>query len=454
MSVSEDGAGTTVAIIGLGYVGACVAATLADRGMRVVGVDIDTDLVAEVNRGHCRFREDRLAETVRAAVAAGRLRATTDPAAASGADVVVITVGTPVAEDGSLADGQLRRACESLAAHLRPGQLVVVKSTVPPGTTRGLVAPLLEAGGLRAGRDFRLVFTPERLAEGAAMRELRTLPIVVGGLDAEGTARAADFWRRALEVETIPVASAEVAEIVKLADNWWIDLNIAMANELAMYCSLYGVDALEVIAAANTIPKGGGMVNILLPGVGVGGSCLTKDPLLVSESAARRGLEVRTAAAGREVNAGMPGHTARLVVDGLADLGRDIAGATVAVLGLAFKNDTGDLRATPVRGVVEALTKAGARVRLHDPLVDAREAAAVFGTEPEPDLTGAVRDADCLAVLAYHRCFRELDLGALPVASPCLLVDGRAHLTTEEISQLTARGYAYRGIGRPAWPAR
>jgi UDP-N-acetyl-D-mannosaminuronic acid dehydrogenase len=325
---------------------------------------------------------------------------------------------------------------------------------VPPGTTRGLVAPLLEAGGLRAGRDFRLVFTPERLAEGVAIRELRTLPIVVGGLDAEGTAEAADFWRRALEVETITVASAEVAEIVKLADNWWIDLNIAMANELAMYCSLYEVDSLEVIAAANTIPKGGGMVNILLPSVGVGGSCLTKDPLLVRESAARRGLEIRTAAAGREVNSGMPDYTARLVVDGLADLGRDVSEAKVAVLGLAFKNDTGDLRATPTRGVIEALAKAGAEVRLHDPLVDPGEAAEVFGARPEPELADAVRDADCVAVLAYHRCFREVDFGALPVASPCLLVDGRAYLSAEEISELGARGYAYRGIGRPAWPAR
>jgi UDP-N-acetyl-D-mannosaminuronic acid dehydrogenase len=454
MSVSGDSAETTVAIIGLGYVGACVAATLADRGMRVVGVDIDAELVAELNAGHCRFEEDRLAETLRAGRSAGRLRATTDPGAAAAADVVVITVGTPVADDGSLADGQLRRACESLSGHLRPGQLVVVKSTVPPGTTRGLVAPLLEAGGLRAGRDFRLVFTPERLAEGVAMRELRTLPIVVGGLDAEGTAEAADFWRRALEVETITVASAEVAEIVKLADNWWIDLNIAMANELAMYCSLYEVDSLEVIAAANTIPKGGGMVNILLPSVGVGGSCLTKDPLLVRESAARRGLEIRTAAAGREVNSGMPDYTARLVVDGLADLGRDVSEAKVAVLGLAFKNDTGDLRATPTRGVIEALAKAGAEVRLHDPLVDPGEAAEVFGARPEPELADAVRDADCVAVLAYHRCFREVDFGALPVASPCLLVDGRAYLSAEEISELGARGYAYRGIGRPAWPAR
>jgi nucleotide sugar dehydrogenase len=306
MSVPEKAAETTVAIIGLGYVGTCIAVTLACRGMQVVAVDIDATLTEELNQGRSRFQEPALAEMVRAGLSAGRLRATTDPDAVAAADVVLITVGTPVRDDGSLADGQLRLACEALAGHLRRGQLVVVKSTVPPGTTRGLVAPLLEASGLKAGADFHLAFTPERLAEGAALRELSTLPIVVGGLGAADAAAADAFWRRALGVETIILGTVEAAEIVKLADNWWIDVNIAMANELAKYCALYRVDSLEVIAAANTLPKGGGMVNILLPSVGVGGSCLTKDPLMVRESAAQRGLEIVTAGAAREVTAGMP----------------------------------------------------------------------------------------------------------------------------------------------------
>jgi nucleotide sugar dehydrogenase len=445
---------TTVTVVGLGYVGVCVAATLASRGLDVVGLDVDRTLVEELEQGRCRFREERLADLIREVRASGALRPTTDPGAVSEADVVVIAVGTPVRPDGSLADGQLRSACEALAVRLRPGQLVVLKSTVPPGTTRDLVRPLLEAGGLTSGADFALAFTPERLSEGAALRELGTLPIIVGGLDESATAAAGAFWARALGVEVITVDSPETAEIVKIATNSWIDVNIAVANELAKYCALHGVDMLDVISAANSLPKGSGNVNILLPSVGVGGSCLTKDPLMLLESAGRQGLDLSTVRAGREANDGMPGYTTRLITEGLASLGVDLTGARVAVLGLAFKNNTGDLRATPVRGVVEALAKAGVDLRLFDPLVDTDEAERLFGIRPATTLDEAVRDADGLAVLAFHREFTTVDFGALPVASPCLLVDGRAYLPKEKISELSARGYAYRGIGRPAWPAR
>ncbi|MFD0900476.1 nucleotide sugar dehydrogenase [Actinomadura sediminis] len=460
MTVSADDENTragsdvsAVAVVGLGYVGSCLAASLAELGLRVTGVDVDAGLVEELNEGRCRFKEDRLADLIGRTVAAGRLRATTDHAEAAGADVVLVTVGTPVRDDGSLADGQLRAACSALAGHLRPGQLLVVKSTVPPGTTRDVVLPLLERPGLRVGADLRLAFVPERLAEGTALHELRTIPVVVGGADAGSARDAAAFWRRTFGVETIMMDSLEAAEIVKLADNWWIDLNIALANELARFCSLFGVDVLDVIAAANTIPKGTGRVNILLPSVGVGGSCLTKDPWMVHAEAARRGLDITTAAAGRAVNAAMPGHTAQMIVGELVAAGKDPSAARIAVLGLAFKNDTGDLRETPAREVVETLAKAGADVRLHDPLVDPAAAEHMFGLCPVESLREAVRDADCVAILAFHREFRGVDFGAMPVAPSCLLVDGRAYLPKEKISALCEQGFRYRAIGRPACPA-
>lgn len=439
-----------VAVIGFGYVGSCIAATLADRGFDVVGVDTDPRLVAELARGHCRFQEHGLAELLFRGLDSGRLRVTTETAGLAEADVVLIAVGTPIREDGSLADEQLRGACAELAKHLRPGQLVILKSTVPPGTTRDFVLPLLERSGLRGGEDFGLAFTPERLAEGTALHELRTFPIVAGGLGAESAHDAAEFWRRALGVQVIPIDSLESAEIVKLADNWWIDLNIALANELAKFCALYGVDVLDVINAANTIPKGKGNVNILLPSVGVGGSCLTKDPWMVWRSAGRHGVEILTAAAGRQVNAGMPEYTAQLVVDELLRLGKDPSTAKVAVLGLAFKNNTGDLRATPTQGVVENLGKSGAQVRIHDPLVDPEHAEEIFGIKPTADLEEAVRDADCVAVLALHREFQDIDFAALPVAESCLLLDGRAYYPKEKIAELRAAGYVYQGIGRGA----
>lgn len=438
----------SVAVIGMGYVGSCIAATLADRGLNVVGVDTDDVLVKEMSEGHVRFRERELAEIFAAAVAAGRLAVSVDYAAVSTADVVIVAVGTPVHEDGSLSEAQLRGACEALSEHIRPGQLLIFKSTVPPGTSAGLVRPLLERGGLIAGTDFLLAFSPERIAEATAMADLRTIPTVIGGINPVSARAAADFWRRALGGQVLPVASLEAAEIVKLADNWWIDLNIALANELAKFCALYGVDVLEVIEAANSVPKGNGYVNILLPSTGVGGSCLTKDPWMVVHSARRRGLSIRTAEVGREVNAGMPDYTAGLIIDELRALGKDPSACTVAVLGLAFKNDTGDLRATPAAGVIAALAGAGLRVRAFDPLVDAALAREMLGFTPAGSLAEAVAGADCLAILALHREFTAIDFAALAVAPQCLILDGRAYYPTEKIAALRQLGYVYRGIGR------
>ncbi|MCT2585825.1 nucleotide sugar dehydrogenase [Actinophytocola gossypii] len=437
-----------VAVIGLGYVGSCIAATLADRGLDVVGVDANPKLIDELSDRYCRFAEHGLAELLFAGMDAGRLRVTTDTAEVTAADVVLITVGTPVREDGSLADEQLQSACLELSTRIRKGQLLVLKSTVPPGTTRGTVLPLLQRSGLVGGRDFGLAFTPERLAEGTALAELNSFPIVAGGLDADSAADAAEFWRSAIGVEVIPLDSLEAAEIVKLADNWWIDLNIALGNELAKFSALFGVDVLDVISAANSIPKGKGMVNILLPSVGVGGSCLTKDPWMAWYSARERGLEILTAPAGRQVNAGMPEYTAQLAIDELTKQGKDPATSTIAVLGLAFKNNTGDLRATPTKDAVAALARACGEVRIHDPLVEVAEAEAMFGLPVTESVEDAVRGADCVAILALHRDFADLDFAALPVADDCLVLDGRAYYSREKIAELRALGYGYRGIGR------
>ncbi|MFF5112835.1 nucleotide sugar dehydrogenase [Streptosporangium sp. NPDC000509] len=450
MRFLPDRENITAAVLGLGYVGSCVAAVLADRGVNVIGVDTDPVLVEELNAGHCRFSETGLPELVARHAGTGRLRVTTSYESVSEADVVIVAVGTPTGERGVMKESQLRGACEELGRHIRPGQLLVFKSTVPPGVTRSLALPLLERGGLVCGADFGLAFCPERLSEGTALRELLSFPIIVGGWCADSTQAAVTFWRRAVGVEVIPVASLEAAEMVKLADNWWIDHNIALANELARLCAALEVDVLDIISAANSIPKGNGNVNILLPSVGVGGSCLTKDPWMVWRAARQRGIDLLTIPAAREVNDSMPHYTSDLIVQELAKLGRSPAGAKVAVLGLAFKNNTGDLRETPVRPVVEELRKAGAEVSLYDPLVDGDEAEKLFGLPRASSLEEAVRGADCLAVLAWHREFEDIDLAALRerVAPSCAVVDGRAYYPRETIELLREAGFAYRGIGR------
>ncbi len=439
-----------VSVIGLGHVGSCVSLALADRGVEVVGVDTNAELVDELNRGACRFQEPGLAKLLESCRDLPTLEFTTDHAAVSSTDVVIVVVGTPVDGSGAFIDTQLRNACKELGRHLRAGQLLIFKSTVPPGTTRGLVIPILESSGLTCGEDFGIVFSPERLSQGAALAELGTLPVVVGGFDSHSTEAAEVFWRSALGVETTSCSSLETAEMIKIASNWWIDHNLALANELALVCSRFGVDTLEVAAATNKLPKGDGTVNVLLPSVGVGGSCLTKDPWMVWSTAKDHGVDLTTVTTARAVNDGMPRHAAEIIVSSLEAVGREPSESRVAVLGLAFKNNTGDLRSTPVGPLVRELRERGVDVALHDPLVSDEDAERVFGLRLCPTPEEAVRAADCIAVTAWHEEFTSIDFSALRehVTQHCVVLDGRAYFTRETIDHLRSLGYTYLGIGR------
>lgn len=450
MRFLPDDRDPSVLVVGAGYVGLCLAAVFARRGLKVVAYDVDRGHVERLRAGRCTIAEPGLEPLLREGLASGCLTVSADLSAATTCDVVLLAPGTPVDADGRLDSSQLEAACRDLAPRLRAGQLVVVKSTVSPGTTRTVVAPLLAGHGLRPGVDFGLAHCPERLAEGQAIAQLGELAVIVGGINAESAAAAAALWERHLGVPVHPVAGADVAEAVKLASNWWIDHNIAMANELALFCDAFGIDVLDVVTAANTLPKGAGRLNVLLPSVGVGGSCLTKDPVMTARAAADRGVELRTITTGRAVNDAMPGHAARSLTDELRKLGTDPAGATVAVLGLAFKNDVGDLRQTPVVPFVAGLRRAGCTVRLHDGLAEPDQVRALFGQAPEPSIGAALAGADAVAILAAHREYRELTAGDLRAATRagCLVFDGRRYYTRDEITALHDHDLRYRGIGR------
>jgi nucleotide sugar dehydrogenase len=439
-----------VAVVGFGYIGSCIGATLAGRGLQVVGIDQDQDLIAEMTAGRCRFNEPGLPELLAAGVKAGSLTISADHSQVAAADVIIIAVATPVDAQRQILTGHLESACASLAPHLRPGQLVIIKSTVSPGTTRLLARPALEKGGLEQGRDFGLAFCPERLAEGNALAQLQSVPIVVGGCDDDSAAAARAFWSQFLGVEVVSFAGPDAAELVKLADNWWIDANIALANELARLCAALDIDVLDVIAGANSLPKGSSYVNVLLPSVGVGGSCLTKDPWILWSTGQRFGVDLQLARTGREINDAMPAYAHQLMLSELTALGKDPATARVAVLGLAFKSNTNDLRMTPVLPVVQALRETCGSVTIYDPLVTDEQALAGFGMAQSASLEDAVRGADCVAVLAGHDQLRELDFAGLArqVSMPCVLFDGRAYYSRPVIEQVRGLGFAYRGIGR------
>ena len=342
-----------VAVIGFGYIGSVIAAVLAERGLSVVGIDTNAAMIAEVAAGRCPIPEPGLEALVAAGVASGRLTASTDPAAAKGAKAVLITVGTPLSEAFEANLSHIRAACEAVAPYAHDGQIVMIKSTVPPGTTRAMHDAVFAP---RA--KVHMAFSPERLAEGQAIRDLASIPILVGGMDAAASDAGAAFWRDALPgVEVMALSSPEAAEMVKLADNLWIDLNIALANELAKLVDAlpWPIDVMEVIGGANSLKKGQHHVNILYPANGVGGYCLTKDPWFVDAIGRRAGVEMKIPRASREVNNSMPGHVFAQVDGVLKAKGIAAKDAKVALLGFAFKSNSGDTRFTPVGPLVAAL---------------------------------------------------------------------------------------------------
>jgi dTDP-alpha-D-glucose dehydrogenase len=437
-----------IAVVGFGYIGTVIGAVLADRGWPVTGIDVRQNVVDEINSGKTSVPEPGLGEMVATNVRVGRLRATTDFGAIAHNDFVIVTVGTPLGPDYEPIVDDIKAAARAVGEHLHRGHLVVLKSTVPPDTTENIVLPILEeTSGLRAGADFGLAFCPERLAEGQAIHELTSIPVVVGAVDELSARACSTLWRHALGVDSIVVDDPRTAEMVKLADNLWIDLNIAMANEMAKVCDRLNMDVLQVIDAANSMPKGTHNVNILRPSMGVGGYCLTKDPWFVNHLGESLGLELGIPRTSRTVNDTMPAYTYGLLTQLLADQDKAIETSKIAVLGIAFKNNTGDCRLTPTKYVVELLEQSGCGLSIHDPWVPDEEAPTVTKIPLTPDIESAVKDADALVVLAGHREFHQIPLARLAdlTAPGCVFLDGR---NSFDPAAVRAAGFVYKGIGR------
>jgi nucleotide sugar dehydrogenase len=437
-----------IAVVGFGYIGTVIGAVLADRGWPVTGIDVRQHITDEINLGTTSVREPGLDELVSNNVRAGRLHATTDFGAVADNDFVIVTVGTPLGPDFEPIVDDIEAAARAVGEQLHPGHLVALKSTVPPGTTEKLVLPILEEiSGLRAGVDFGLAFCPERLAEGRAIRDLTSIPVVVGAVEERSARACSTLWRHTLGVESVVVDDPRTAEMIKLADNLWIDLNVALANELAKVCDRLGMDVLQVIDAANTLPKVNHNVNILMPSMGVGGYCLTKDPWFVNHLGETLGLELATPRTSRTVNDTMPAYTIELVKQLLADQGKALETSKVAVLGIAFKNNTGDCRLTPTKYAVDLLEESGCDLWVHDPWVTDKEALTVTKIPLTPDIESAVKDADALVFLTGHRQFHQVPLVRLAdLAQPkCVFLDGRNSFDPAEVR---AAGLVYKGIGR------
>lgn len=436
---------TKVAVVGFGYIGSVIGSVLADRGHEVIGIEKDSRIVRTINDGHSPFNEPGLEELIKRAKNAGSLKVTEDASCAVGCGVFIITVGTPLDEDYGPDLSQICAAAQLIKPYVRNGSLVMLKSTVPPGTTYGVVRPILEEAA-----KVHLAFCPERLAEGRAIQEFLNIPVVVGGIDEKSTETAAEFWRDSLGVEVITTGDTQSAEMVKLADNLWIDLNIALAGELAKLADKMNIDVLEVINAANSLPKGMHNVNILVPSVGVGGYCLTKDPWFVHNMGKRYGLDLKIPQVSREVNDSMPDYSACLIDTILCPRGEARSGKKIAVLGIAFKNNTGDCRFTPTKPVIKKLESLGYILNICDPWTTEHDARLVTNKEVSRDIRRTLEGADCAAFLAGHQEFQELSIAELAAClkPQALIFDGRMFFDKQKISEMREAGLRYKGVGR------
>lgn len=426
-----------VGVLGLGYVGLPIATLFASRGFRVLGGDVRREVVEGVNKGQPIIEEKGLSPLVREAVEAGRLRATMDlEGLVRESDVVFVVVQTPI-DDRKRPDlGPLEAACRTLARGLGRGKLVVVESTIPPGTMEGLVVPTLESSGLRAGADFHLAYSPERAIPTRTLEEIQENGRVVGGIDRESATLAVELYRHLTRGELV-VADVKTAEVVKLIENTYRDVNIALANEIALLCEGLEVDAMEAIRLANMHPR----VDILLPGPGVGGHCIPKDPYFLLYKAEELGLELRLVRAARARNEEMPEHIFRMVEEALRSVEKEVRGSKVSILGVAYKGDTDDVRAAPSERLIKRLMAADCQVFSHDPY-----AKMDFGGRFSNRLEEAVEGADCVVIMTDHDQYRHLDMGQIArlMKKPGVIVDGRRVLDPEAVKK---QGMGYFGIG-------
>lgn len=424
-----------VCVVGLGYVGLPLAVILAKRGFKVIGADINPKVVNCVNKGISHINEPGLEKLLKE-VAGVKLFATTNvKQAVRESNVIIIVVQTPIDENKNPNLKALKNACKTVGESLRRNSLVIIESTVPPKATKEIIIPLLEIGKLKAGKDFYLAYSPERAMPTRTLEEMQTNSRVIGGINEESMHLAKELYASITTGELI-LTDITTAEVVKVIENTYRDVNIALANEIALLCEKLKVDAIKAISIANKHPR----VNIHLPGAGVGGHCLPKDPYFLIKKAEEFNLKLNVIEAARKTNENMPSHVVKLVEKALKKANKDLKNAKVSILGLAYKGNTDDTRETPARKIIYELRNK-CRVFSHDPIV-----TQDFGEEFSNDLEKILRNADCLVIVTDHDVYKSLDLQKIKklMSEPCIIIDGRRVIDPEKAKKYNIEYY---GIG-------
>ncbi|MFP3852764.1 MAG: nucleotide sugar dehydrogenase [Anaerolineales bacterium] len=382
----------SLCVLGLGYIGLPTASTFATHGMEVRGVDVNQRVVDILRDGEVHIKEPGLRTLVQAAFHSKKLTVEAQPAPA---DAFIIAVPTPMTEDKKADLSNVERAAESIVPHLAAGNLVVLESTCPPRTTLDMVLPILETNGLKAGADFHLVYSPERVLPGKILHELIENARVVGGVTPESAQAGRDLYRTFVRGD-IQLTDATTAEMVKLMENTYRDVNIALANEFSHLADTFGVDVWRAIELANLHPR----VEVLRPGPGVGGHCIGIDPWFLVEAAPEATALIHQA---RTINDNQPAYAVSQIA---RSLGGSLEGRIIAALGLSYKADVDDLRESPAIEVVEELVEAGAEVRTYEPHA---AKAKVTGAEAAASIEEVLEGAEAVVLLVDHEAFRSLD---------------------------------------------
>ncbi|MBI5236561.1 MAG: nucleotide sugar dehydrogenase [Deltaproteobacteria bacterium] len=408
-----------IGVIGLGYVGLPIMLRFAEEGYQVVGFDVDEAKVKAINKGASYIRHipsDRIARFVK-----GRgplISATTDMSALKKADAIIICVPTPLTDKREPDLSCVENTAKEIARHLRPGQLISLESTTYPGTTDEILLPLFKARKLKEGRDFFLVFSPEREDPGRVDFDIRTTPKVVGGITKECAGLGAALYSKIVD-RVVELDSTRAAEMTKLLENIYRAVNIALVNELKMLCDRMGIDIWQVIEASKTKPFG---FQAFYPGPGLGGHCIPIDPFYLTWKAREYDFSTRFIELAGEINANMPYYVVTKVMEALNDHGKAIKGSKVLVLGIAYKKDVDDLRESPSLELIRILKEKGASVDFNDPFipiaVSHRRGFKMRSVALEPKKLGGY---DCVLIATDHSCYDYKEI----VKESALVVDTR-----------------------------
>lgn len=403
-----------VGVIGLGYVGLPLAVEFANAGFSVTGIDVQASKVAELNAGRS-YIQDVPTETVRQHVESGHLRASTDFSVIADLDTVNIAVPTPLRKTKDPDMSFVVVAAERVAEYMHPGMLIILESTTYPGTTEELLLPMFEKSGLKAGEDFFLCFSPERVDPGNPQYHTRNIPKVVGGITRACTDMGALLYSQALE-SVVPVSSTSVAEMVKLLENTFRMINIGLVNEMAMMCDRMGINVWEIIDAAATKPFG---FMPFYPGPGLGGHCIPIDPFYLSWKTKQAGIEARFIDLAGYINGQMPRFVVDKIQAALNTQAKPLMGSHVHVAGVAYKRNIDDLRESPALDIILLLEQRGAQVTYTDPYIPTLRLNGHCLTSTNLQENAAI--ADCVVIVTDHKAF---DYSAL-VDNARLIIDTR-----------------------------